>query len=751
MSSDGEHTDGEHSNPNPNPNPTACEICSKLLTDPRLLPCLHSFCLKCLQEQAANNADSDQQQGVSCTTCGALATLPREGINGFPQNLHLAFEVEVSRIMSQLGAQDLHCGGCGDVCVGTSRSFCTSCYEFLCQSCLEYHRRHHTFKQHEVITLEGDATTRLMAILKPKQPPCPEASHEDVLKYYCKTCNTLVCRECTVINHKDHRQVELASEAEVQRGELKGIMESSTDMEEKLTVAIERGVAMLEFVDTSRQEVSARIDKAFDKLHQALEEKRLTLLAATNDIALHRTSMLSTQKQEWEMWYEELSRYLEKSNDILLTHNEEQLLALRKTVHKKLNEIIEKGSDMCFEPNQHSDIPAFVETAILLKEIPQCGYILDYSPPKSIWMQKSLPVSNCKYELFLESKSTSNETLTNGGLYIKAVLKTYAKDEDDIDGEVVDNRDGTYTIVFTPLTNGLHQLCITMNGQHVHNSPCDVEVKGMRTKRGRKVTRNYNAVKNVQLTMPISFPWQVGIHDNGTIYITDIGNLCIHALDPLGNKKMVIGCTSTAKAQFNSPRGIALKGEVMYVTDSYDHCVHKLTLKGDLLFTFGKHGMAEGQLNVPMGICLDAEDRVIVANSHNHRIEVFDSAGTFSHSIAGNGTLGKGFVSPWDVAVDPWGNLHIASWSTSAIKVFTVDGMFVRSYGEKILANPRGIAIDGGGYIFVSDGCGSMVVFDPTGKNVHTIHNLDSPTGVALDQENGIYIVNYGNSAVLRY
>ncbi|KAL5481344.1 hypothetical protein EMCRGX_G021482 [Ephydatia muelleri] len=741
MSSDGEH-----------PNPTTCEICSKLLTDPRLLPCLHSFCLKCLQEEASN-ADSDPQQGVTCVTCGALAILPpSEGVNGFPQNLHLAFEVEVGRIMSQLGTQDLHCGSCGDVCVGTSRSFCSSCYEFLCQSCLDYHKRHRTFKQHEVVTLGEDATTCLMAILKPKQPLCPEPAHEDVLKFYCQTCNKLVCRECTVINHKDHRQVEVASEAEAQRGELRGIVESSTDIEEKLTVAIERGTTMLEFVDTTRQEVTARIDEAFDKLHQALEEKRLSLLATTNDITLYRASQLSTQKQEWEFWYSELNRYVEKSNDILLTHSEEQFVALRKSVQNKLNGIIEKGSDMCFEPNQHSDIPVFIETAILLKEIPQCGFILDYSPSKSIWMQKSLPVSNSKYELFLESKSPSDKKLTNGGLYIKAVLKTYAKDEDDITGEVVDNGDGTYAIVFTPLTNGLHQLCITMNGLHVHNSPCDVEVKGTRTKRGRKVTRNYNAVKNVQLTIPISFPWQVGIHDNGTIYITDIGTLCVHVLDPLGNKKMVIGSTSTAKAQFNSPRGIALKGEVMYVTDSYDHCVHKMTLKGDLLFTFGKHGMAEGQLNVPMGVCMDAEDRVIVANSHNHRVEVFDSDGTFSHSIAGNGVVGKGFSSPWDVAIDPWGNLHIAAWNTGAIKVFTVDGMFVRSYGEKVLVNPRGIAIDGGGYIFVSDGgTGDVAVFDPTGKCVHTIHGLDSPTGVALDQENGIYVVNYGNGTVLRY
>ena len=732
-----------------NIDPVTCGICSGMLIDPRLLPCLHSFCLRCLQKQV-KDAEDDLQQGVVCITCGTSVIIPNEGVKGFPQNLHLSFDVEVGRIISQLGAQNLHCGSCGDVCSGLSRSFCSSCYEFLCQLCLDYHKRHRIFKQHDVLTLEEDMSTRLLATLKPKLALCTD--HEDMLKFYCETCNKLVCRECTVISHKDHIQMELMTAADTQRGELRGILESSAEVVEKLAIAIEKGGEMLECIDTSRKEVTAVIDEAFDKLHQALEDKRLSLLAATNDIALYRTSALNDQKQEWERWYYQLNRYVEKTNAILSTHNDEQVLALRRCIYRRLTEIIDKCSDMCFEPNQHSDIPVSMEMTILLREIPRCGFILNYSPPKSIWVQKSQPVSNSKYELFLESKSPNDEKLTNGGLYIKAVLKTYSKDEEDVHGEVEDHGDGTYTIIFTPLTNGLHQLCITMNGQHVQNSPCDVEVKGMRAKRGRKMTRNYNAVKNVLLTIPISFPWQVSIHDNGTIYISDIGNLCIHGLDSLGNKKIVIGSTGTTKAQFNSPRGIALKGEVMYVTDSYDHCVHKLTLKGDLLFTFGTFGMAEGQLNVPMGICTDAEDRIIIANSHNHRIEVFSLDGSFSHSIVGNSTGGKGFNTPMDIAVDPWGNLHIAAWNTNAIKVFTIEGMFVRSYGEKVLVNPRGITIDGGGFVFVSDGgSNSVAVFEPTGKCIHTIPNLDSPTGVTLDQDNGIYVVNFGTGSVLRY
>ena len=626
------------------------------------------------------------------------------------------------------------------------------CLEFLCPSCQDYHKRQRIFKQHEVLELGEDATSRLLATLKPRQAPCTEAGHGDTFKFYCKTCSRLVCRECTILTHRDHVHVEIAPAAEEQRGELRSLLESCLELDGKLTQAIGKGEAVLEYVDTSRKEAITVIEEAFDKLHQALEEKRLSLIAATNDIALYRTTALNTQKQEWEESYNQLSRYVDKSNDVLSTHSDEQLLALRGCMHKTLCTLVEKGSAICFEPNQHSDIPVSVSTATLLREIPLCGFVVDYSPSKSIWVQRTLPVTNSKYELFLESRSPSDEKLTNGDLFIEAVLKTYSKVEVDVRGEVEDHGNGTYTITFTPHTNGLYQLRVLMNGQHVCNSPCDVEVRGIQTKRGKKMARNYNAARNVQLTIPIVFPWQVSVHDNGTIYVSDIGNLCIHALDLLGNKKAVIGSPGTSKVQFSSPRGMALKGEVMFVTDSCDHCVHKITLKGDLLLTFGKHGRAEGMLNVPMGICLDPEDRIVVANSHNHRIEVFTAEGKFSHSIAGNSAGSKGFVMPWDVAMDPWGNLHIAAWGTGAIKVFTVEGMFVRSYGEKVLVNPRGVAIDGGGYVFVSDGgTNSVVVLDSMGKCVHTIHNLDSPTGVALDQDSGIYVANYGSGNVLRY
>ena len=45
-----------------------------------------------------------------------------------------------------------------------------------------------------------------------------------------------------------------------------------------------------------------------------------------------------------------------------------------------------------------------------------------------------------------------------------------------VPGEVEDHGDGTYTITLTSQTACPHQLLITMDGQHVQNSPCDLDV-----------------------------------------------------------------------------------------------------------------------------------------------------------------------------------------------------------------------------------------------------------------------------------
>uniref|UniRef100_A0A1X7UGZ6 RING-type domain-containing protein n=1 Tax=Amphimedon queenslandica TaxID=400682 RepID=A0A1X7UGZ6_AMPQE len=62
-----------------------CEVCSEYYTDPLMLPCLHSFCKKCLIKAKEKQGSADTS--LKCPTCDTSVNLPDGKIEGLTQNL----------------------------------------------------------------------------------------------------------------------------------------------------------------------------------------------------------------------------------------------------------------------------------------------------------------------------------------------------------------------------------------------------------------------------------------------------------------------------------------------------------------------------------------------------------------------------------------------------------------------------------------------------------------------------------------
>ena len=60
-----------------------CPVCFEQFADPRILPCLHSFCRACLDDVLQANAGKDN---FPCPSCRNLASLPAQGAQSFPPN-----------------------------------------------------------------------------------------------------------------------------------------------------------------------------------------------------------------------------------------------------------------------------------------------------------------------------------------------------------------------------------------------------------------------------------------------------------------------------------------------------------------------------------------------------------------------------------------------------------------------------------------------------------------------------------------
>jgi predicted membrane-bound mannosyltransferase/DNA-binding beta-propeller fold protein YncE len=183
----------------------------------------------------------------------------------------------------------------------------------------------------------------------------------------------------------------------------------------------------------------------------------------------------------------------------------------------------------------------------------------------------------------------------------------------------------------------------------------------------------------------------------------------------------------------------------------------------------GGSGSDPGQFLAPRGIAPAPDGSLYVADSQNHRIQHFDSAGqiigswgTYA-SIDTSDAPGGTFNEPWGVAVGPDGSVYVADTWNHRIQKFTADGEFVTLWGSRTVAEgtlafygPRAIAVDGEGRVFVADtGNKRIVVFDSDGGYLTQFGtagagpgNFDEPVGIALDSDGRVFVADTWNRRV---
>jgi len=130
--------------------------------------------------------------------------------------------------------------------------------------------------------------------------------------------------------------------------------------------------------------------------------------------------------------------------------------------------------------------------------------------------------------------------------------------------------------------------------------------------------------------------------------------------------------------------------------------------KDDLIRTFGRPGTDEGEFNRAEGICVDAQDRIYVADSCNHRVQIFSPDGKFIRQY-GHAGSGLGQLSyPYDIKVDARGYQFVCEFGNSRIQVFDADCQPVEIIGGPgaepgRFANPWSVSLDSQGNLYVAD------------------------------------------------
>lgn len=116
---------------------------------------------------------------------------------------------------------------------------------------------------------------------------------------------------------------------------------------------------------------------------------------------------------------------------------------------------------------------------------------------------------------------------------------------------------------------------------------------------------------------------------NGNLYLLSEGMGRVYVYDR--NEKFLykFGQKGGESGKLARPRGLAVDDRAgrVYVVDYQRHAVSAFSLEGEFLFEFGGMGQARGWLNYPSDVCVDSFGRIIVADTFNHRIQIYEVVG----------------------------------------------------------------------------------------------------------------------------
>ena len=205
---------------------------------------------------------------------------------------------------------------------------------------------------------------------------------------------------------------------------------------------------------------------------------------------------------------------------------------------------------------------------------------------------------------------------------------------------------------------------------------------------------------------------------------------------------------------FQSAHSVTVDAQgFLWVTDSAAHVVHKFNPEGKLLMTLGKKGVAGDNssrdlFNQPNHVAIAPNGDIYVSDGYvNARVVHFSAAGQFVRIIGGvKGSAPGQLQLPHGVALDSRGRILINDSDNQRVSVFDKDGRFVESWP---FPSRGGIAVAADDTVYVSDVNAGIVNIVRNGNRIDSV-SADRAHGMGIDTDGSIYVSGASRMTVMK-
>ena len=452
-----------------------CTICQDLLNDPKILPCLHSFCTGCLKEWLDRLPYLEaSKRELECPLCrGKVALSTSRAVEELPSHFSAVRLVEIVRLQEQASSKKVTpiCQSCdeGEPAV----SYCGECVMFLCEFCEKAHRRLRGTNGHKLCSIDElgkGIATDAPSILPEKVEMCP-AHPTKPLELYCRCEDVLICRDCIIKKHKDHDYDVISDVVDGEKKILKeclpGIQQLIDDVEE----AINGVKSKRQDVKNRNEENLQGLDDAFHTLHAALDERKRQLQQLITQVTEGKDNGLAVQEDELSSLLSQLKSCWSFINDKLQRGVIKDVLSMKRSILQRKDKLHEMKNNAKLSPIMKKHVPINLKGIDKVVHIvSKLGSFCDAQKCYTTGLKGVLPFTCKKNSFRVQLKDSLGNSICNSK-ELEVLVQYYNKDQITEAAIIREVGGGGYEASYVCKFGGSHTVSVLVGGEPIPGSP----------------------------------------------------------------------------------------------------------------------------------------------------------------------------------------------------------------------------------------------------------------------------------------
>ena len=592
-----------------------CPLCLETVKDPKTLPCLHSFCLLCIDKHAGY-AKRKLEATIKCPVCQACFQIPEgDTFSGLPTSFHL------NRLVDLLALRDdseeaQRCSSCEEN--NTATCYCFVCQNFLCKDCFDAHQRLKATRGHRNVLIENLQAQDVEELMH-RPAMCAKKYHEnEPLDYYCQDCSVCICHKCSIVSHNRHSLVDLQEAAEEQKMQMTQVF---ARVKEKLVTVESKISEKTELMKQSEEEICAaekKVTKTVQEIIRVAKEHETAVKTKLAEIKVKQQRNYAAEIGNVQLLAAQLKSSVEYGEGIVQRSIGPEILQAGHAVLGRCEELLTTQDIEVCKPQRVVYCVNVEAMNILRGLVPGQVFETNTDPSQSSAEGRGL----VEAEAGTENNFTVTTRDSKGSKWyyeqdqLTVIIRSQKGEEEET--KIDDCKNGTYLVRYKPKSVGLRDISVEVNGQPLTGSPWRVQVTG----------HQYKVIHSI------------GLHRKGP-------------------------------GQFERPRSIAVNKRNGKIAIADHKRVQLFDRECKYLRTIGDQRRNAERIKFPRSVEFTTSDEVIVI--HGNILEpckmlLFTEHGDYIKSIS------QHLIDPRSVSVRDDGHMIVCDWDDNSVKVLSPDG-----------------------------------------------------------------------------